>query len=120
MVSFIDIYFHFLANFQTETLPHMFSIFTHVMKPIRDTNSEPGLPVAKTVDEDPAGCQCWRKEIESAKILRTKNRKSKDYCTADKKMYCFLRTIFWLAIPARLGFKVIPHFMTASSLFYSL
>ena len=23
----------------------MFSIFTHVMKPVRDTNSEPGLPV---------------------------------------------------------------------------
>ena len=51
----------------------MFSIFTHVMKPVCDTNSEPGLPVAKTVDKDPAGCQCWRKEIKSAKILRTKN-----------------------------------------------
>ena len=23
----------------------MFSIFTHVMRPVRDTNSEPGLPV---------------------------------------------------------------------------
>ena len=23
----------------------MFSTFTHVMKPVRDTNSEPGLPV---------------------------------------------------------------------------
>ena len=23
----------------------MFSIFTHVMKPVRDTNNEPGLPV---------------------------------------------------------------------------
>ena len=23
----------------------MFSVFTHVMKPVRDTNSEPGLPV---------------------------------------------------------------------------
>ena len=23
----------------------MFSIFTHVMKPVRDTNSEPGLPL---------------------------------------------------------------------------
>ena len=23
----------------------MFSIFTHVMKPVRDTNSKPGLPV---------------------------------------------------------------------------
>ena len=90
------------------------------MKPVCDTNSEPGLPVAKTVDKDPAGCQCWRKEIKSAKILRTKNKKSKDYCTADNKMYCFLRTIFWLAIPARLDFKVIPHFMSASSLFYSL
>ena len=32
MVSFIDFYFHFLANFQTYTSPHMFSIFTH-MKP---------------------------------------------------------------------------------------
>ena len=45
MESFIDFYFHFLANFQTYTSPHMFSIFTHVMKPVRDTNSEPGLPV---------------------------------------------------------------------------
>ena len=25
----------------------MFSIFTYVMKPVRDTNSEPGLPVGK-------------------------------------------------------------------------
>ena len=25
----------------------MFSIFTHVMKPVRDTNIEPGLPVDK-------------------------------------------------------------------------
>ena len=25
----------------------MFSIFTHVMKPVSDTNSEPGLPVVK-------------------------------------------------------------------------
>ena len=34
MVRFIDFYFHFLANFQTKTSPHMFSIFTHVMKHI--------------------------------------------------------------------------------------
>ena len=26
----------------------MFSIFTHVMKPVRDTNTEPGLPVIRT------------------------------------------------------------------------
>ena len=45
MVSFIDFYFHFLSNFQTETSPDMLSIFTHVMKSVRDTNSEPGLPV---------------------------------------------------------------------------
>ena len=31
MVSFMDFYFHFLANFQTYT----FSIFTHVMKPVK-------------------------------------------------------------------------------------
>ena len=31
MVSFIDFYFHFLANFQTLTSPQMFSIFTHVI-----------------------------------------------------------------------------------------
>ena len=45
MVSFMDIYFHFLANFQTLTLPHMSSIFTgsHVM--LRDTYSESGLAV---------------------------------------------------------------------------
>ena len=27
----------------------MFSIFTHVMKPVRNTISEPGLPVAQTL-----------------------------------------------------------------------
>ena len=49
MVSLIDFYFHFLANFQTLTSPNMFSIFTHVkayVKLVRDTNSEPGSPVA--------------------------------------------------------------------------
>ena len=29
MESFIDFYFHFLANFQTKTSPHMFYILTH-------------------------------------------------------------------------------------------
>ena len=48
MVSFIDFYFHFLANFHTLTSPHIFSIFTHFMKPVRDTNSEPVLPLVKT------------------------------------------------------------------------
>ena len=34
----------------------MFSIFTHVMKPVRDTNSEPGLPPTAVVDErEPRG-----------------------------------------------------------------
>ena len=27
----------------------MFSIFTHFMKPVRDTNNEPVLPVVKTL-----------------------------------------------------------------------
>ena len=31
----------------------MFSIFTHVMKPVRDTNSEPGLPVVNGGNPDP-------------------------------------------------------------------
>ena len=43
MVSFINFYFHFLANFQTKTSPHMFSIFTYVMSCV--THSEPGLPM---------------------------------------------------------------------------
>ena len=30
----------------------MFSIFTHVMKPVRDTNSEPWLPVLKQNREE--------------------------------------------------------------------
>ena len=30
MVSFVDFYLHFLANFQTKTSPHMFSIFSLV------------------------------------------------------------------------------------------
>ena len=46
IVSFIDVYFHFLANFQTYC-PHMFSIFTHVIRNpyVTQNNSEPGLPV---------------------------------------------------------------------------
>ena len=28
----------------------MFSKFTHVMKPVRDTNNEPGLPVVYPTD----------------------------------------------------------------------
>ena len=45
----------------------------------------------KTVDEDPAGCQRWIsiKEIKSAKILRTKTEKSKDYWKADNNVYWF-------------------------------
>ena len=27
----------------------MFSIFTHVMKPVRDKNGEPGLPVVRFI-----------------------------------------------------------------------
>ena len=45
MVSFMDIYFHFLANFQTLTPPHMFSIFTGSYVMLRDTHSESGLAV---------------------------------------------------------------------------
>ena len=44
----IDFNFHFLTNFQTGTSLLMFSKFTHVMKPICDTNSEPELPVVLT------------------------------------------------------------------------
>ena len=40
-----------LANFRTLTSPHMFSIFTHVMKPVRDTHSEPGLPMVKSAHQ---------------------------------------------------------------------
>ena len=52
MVSFIHFHFHFLAHFLTKTSPHMFPVFTHVLKPVRDTNSEPGLPVV------PLGTSC--------------------------------------------------------------
>ena len=34
----------------------MLSIFTHVMKPVRDTNREPGLPVGCHVDYCNCGC----------------------------------------------------------------
>jgi len=44
MISFIDSYFHFLTNFQTYSSSHVISIYTHVMKPVRDSNSEPGWP----------------------------------------------------------------------------
>ena len=55
---------------------------------------------AKTLDEDPASYKCWisRKEIQSPKILRTKNEKSKDYCKAGQNnVYCFFIAIFRLA-----------------------
>ena len=52
MVRFIDFYFYFLPYFQNLTSPHMFSIFTHVMKPVGDINSEPGLPVFQDANLD--------------------------------------------------------------------
>ena len=42
----------------------MFSIFTHVMKPVRDTNSEPGLPVL-----GPAFRHVYR--LDESKILKS-------------------------------------------------
>ena len=49
MVSFIDFYFHFLANFQWPKLCPICSLhLLNVMKPVRDTNSEPGLPMMRT------------------------------------------------------------------------
>ena len=62
MESIIDFYFHFLANFQTKTSPHMFSILTHVMKPVRDTNSEPGLPVFR--GHFPCSLNCCGRECD--------------------------------------------------------
>ena len=61
---------------------------------------------AKTVDEDPASYKRWisRKEIYTAKILRTKNEKCKDYCEgAQNNVYCFFR----LAIPAIFRFTSV-------------
>ena len=54
MGSFIDFYFHFLANSQTWTWPHTGSLNYLLMlwNPC-DTNSEPGLPVVLT-----HMCQC--------------------------------------------------------------
>ena len=56
MVSFIDFYFHFLASkslkSQTWTSPHhmhVLYIYSCYMKPVRDTNSEPGLPVVDLI-----------------------------------------------------------------------
>ena len=37
--------FPFSSKFPDLNFAHMFSIFTHAMKPARDTNSEPGLHV---------------------------------------------------------------------------
>ena len=70
---------------------------------LRTTPREGIKLTAKTVDEDPASCKRWisRKEIKSAKIKRTKNEKSKDYCKADlKQRVLFFIPIFRLAIPA--------------------
>ena len=45
-----------------------------------------------------AGTWISRKEIQSPKILRTKNEKSKDYCRAGQSnVYCFFIAIFRLA-----------------------
>ena len=43
MDSLIDFYLYISRAKLCPIL--MFSTFTHVMKPVRDTNSEPGLPV---------------------------------------------------------------------------
>ena len=53
---------------------------------------------AKTVDEDPAGCQRWisRKEILSTKILRTERREVQRLLQS----WSFFITIFRLATPA--------------------
>ena len=48
MVSFIDFNSQFLANFQTLTSLHICPVVTHI-NPIRDTNSEPGLPVSREI-----------------------------------------------------------------------
>ena len=64
--------------------------------------------LAKTMDKDPACCQRWitEKRSNQAKILRTKNEKSKDYCKADhNNVYCFLGTIFRLGMPTEPFFR---------------
>ena len=48
MGSFIDFYFHFLANSQTWTWPHTGSLNLLMLWNPCDTNSEPGLPVVLT------------------------------------------------------------------------
>ena len=39
--------FHYLFSIIYLFIIYMFAILTHVMNPVRDTNSEPGLPVQK-------------------------------------------------------------------------
>ena len=62
--------------------------------------------LAKTMDKDPACCQRWitEKRSNQAKILRTKNEKSKDYCKADhNNVCCFLEKYFgWACKPSLL------------------
>ena len=67
---------------------------------------------AKTRDEDPASCKSWisRKEIKSAKILRTKN----DKCKADSEqrvLFFHNNTVFRLAIPSFFRFTDVTELM---------
>ena len=77
--------------------------------------SQFGIELAtKTVDEDPASCKRWisRKEIKSAKMLITKDEKSKEYFKADlKQRVLFFLTIFRVAIPAFFRFTDVTELM---------
>ena len=57
MVSYIDFSFHFLANYQTLTSPHMFSIFTCVMS--RGTQSELSSAIPWGGGEGPGQIQLY-------------------------------------------------------------
>ena len=55
----------------------MFSIFTHVMKPVRDTNSEPGLPMANQESTD----------TFTKKLICDIQRNTRDYCDRACNLY---------------------------------
>ena len=57
---------------------HMFSMFTYVMKPLRDISSEPGIPVISLYRLLTARVETFEDPAESTRTRRT-NKENGDY-----------------------------------------
>ena len=71
-----------LFPFSGKSSPHMFSIFTHVKKPVRDTNSEPGLPVHLLEYHTPTHKWNYNDKLTDVinRAIRTSKKKKRTRC----------------------------------------